>query len=107
MAITSTSLSNVNTSIFTSDGSNAVTAMYFCNTGQRPAHLTVHIVPKNLVPGPTNIVYYQIPIATHDTYVCDTEKLILEDGDRIFANLEVDYYSSNTAIIATVSTIGI
>lgn len=107
MAITSTFLSNVNSSIFTSDGSNAITAIYFCNTGTQIAHLTVHLVPKTFNPGNDNIIYYQIPISTYDTYIMDTEKIILEDGDRIFANLEVNYHSSNTSIVATVSTIGI
>lgn len=106
MAITSTLLNNTNASIFTSDGSNAVTTMYFCNTGLQIAYLTMHVVPKNFVPGPTNIVYYEVPIAVKDTYVVDTEKLILEDGDKIYAVLGVNYHASNTAVIATVSTIG-
>jgi hypothetical protein len=106
MAITSTLLNDTNASIFTSDGSNAVTTMYFCNTGLQVAYVTMHVVPKNFSPGPTNIVYYQVPIAVKDTYVVDTEKLILEDGDKIFAVLGVNYHASNTAVIATVSTIG-
>jgi|DEB19_MinimDraft_3_1074340.scaffolds.fasta_scaffold01828_4 hypothetical protein len=107
MAITSTVLTNLNTSIFTSDGSNAVTTAYFCNTGERIAYLTVHAVPKTFSPGPTNIIYYQIPIAVKDTYVIDTEKLVLEDGDRIFATIDYNYFAGNTQVIATVSTIGI
>lgn len=106
MAITSTPLSDVIASIFTSDGSNAVTTMYFCNTGERVAYLTVHVVPKTFMPDETNIIYYQVPIANQDTYVVDTEKLILEDGDKIFANLAIPYFSSNTKVVATVSTIG-
>ena len=107
MAITNTFVSNIAPSIYTSDGSNAVTTMYFCNTGQKIAYLTVHVVPKNFAPAPTNVVYYQIPIAIKDTYVVDTEKLILEDGDKICANIEIDYDSVSTRVIATVSTIGI
>lgn len=106
MAITSTSLNNTTASIFTSDGSNAVTTMYFCNTGQQIAYVTVHMVPKTFSPGPNNIIYYELPIAVKDTYVLDTEKLILEDGDIIYAVLGVNYHASNTAVIATVSTIG-
>lgn len=107
MAITNTSLDANNNSIFTSVGSNAVTTMYFCNTGQQVAYLTVHIVPKTFSPIATNIVYYNIPIAVADTYVVDTEKLILEDGDKITAILGVNYNVGNTSVVATVSTIGI
>lgn len=107
MAITNTFVSNTAPSVFTSDGSNAVTTMYFCNTGQKIAYLTLHVVPKNSVASVNNIVYYQVPIAIKDTYVVDTEKLILEDGDKICANLEVDYDSITSVVVATVSTIGI
>lgn len=107
MAITSTALTNLTQSIFTSVGSSAITAMYFCNTGERPAHLTVHVTPKGVSAGATNIIYYQVPIAVKDTYICDTEKIILEDGDKISAKIDLDYYAGNTSIIATVSVIGI
>lgn len=107
MAITSTFLSNVTASIFTSEGSNAVTAAYFCNTGERIAYLTVHAVPKNQVASNVNIIYYQVPINVQDTYILDTEKIILEDGDGLFATISYNYFASNTRVIATVSTIGI
>ena len=106
MAITSTLVSNTAPSIYTSVGSNAVTTMYFCNTSQKVIHLTVHLVPKTFNPTNNNIIYYQVPIAIKDTYVVDMEKLILEDGDRICANIEIDYDPGN-AIVASVSTIGI
>lgn len=106
MAITSTIVSNTAPSIYTSDGSNAVTTMYFCNTSKKVLHLTVHLVPKNAVASHTNIIYYQVPIAIKDTYVVDTEKLVLEDGDKICANIEIDYDGTNV-IVASVSTIGI
>ena len=107
MAITSTFLSNVTVSVFTSDGSNAVTTAYFCNTGERVAYLTVHAVPKNSIASQNNIIYYRIPIAIQDTYVVDTEKIVLEDGDSLQATIEYNYFASNTKVIATVSTIGI
>lgn len=107
MAITSTFLSNVTVSIFTSEGSNAVTSAYFCNTGDRIAYLTVHAVPKNQVADDNNIIYYQVPINLQDTYILDTEKIILEDGDGLFATIEHNWSSDDSKVIATVSTIGI
>jgi len=107
MAITSTFLSNVTVSIFTSEGSNAITAAYFCNTGERIAYLTVHAVPKNSLANDNNIIYYQVPINVLDTYILDTEKIILEDGDTIYATIEHNWFENNTKVIATVSTIGI
>lgn len=107
MALTSTFLSNVTSSIFTSEGSNAITSAYFCNTGERIAYLTVYAVPKLNLPNDNNIIYYQIPIAIQDTYVLDTEKIVLEDGDSLHAQIAYNYFESNTKVIATVSTIGI
>lgn len=87
MALTSTVLSVNIGNVYVSSNSNAITTMYFCNTGNSTAHFNVFAVPVNSDPGMNNVVYYQVPLTSHDTYVIDTEKLILEDGDRLCANI--------------------
>lgn len=107
MAIKSTRVTNEQPSIFTSQGSSAVTSVYFCNAGDQIAYLTVHAVPKADIPTNQNTIYYRLPIAINDTFIMDTERLILEDGDAIHANLEVNFDAGVSWVVATVSTIGI
>lgn len=87
MALTSTPLTTSVGNIFVSSNSNAITTMYFCNTGDTTAYFNVHAVPAGSSPDMNNIIYYQVPLASRDTYVIDTEKLILENDDRLCASL--------------------
>jgi hypothetical protein len=51
---------------------------------------------------PNHIIYNTLQIASLDTYVLDTERLMFDAGDQIFATASVA-----GLIIATVSFIGI
>lgn len=103
MAITNKTLTNADAQeVFTSMDPNgdAVTTMYFCNTGVSDETFNIFLVPNGGTADPTlNIVYQEKPIAAGDTYVIDWEKLILSEGDGIYANCSAN-------IIATVSTLG-
>lgn len=106
MALTSSTISNTATSIFTSVGSSVVTAAYFCNSGSLPVLLTVHAVPSGNTATVDNAIYYQIPLTINDTYVLDTEKIVLEDGDSLHAAINISS-NANVRVVATVSTIGV
>jgi hypothetical protein len=109
MALTSTLLSNVPTPIYTSVGSSVVTAMYLCNSGNLAVHFTLYAVPNGNSASVNNAIYYEAPLTVHDTYVVDTEKLMLENGDSLQANLTLPANVSlaNVRVVATVSSIGI
>jgi len=107
MAFTSTYLDNTYKSIFTSTDNNAITAIYFCNISTVPVTISVCAVPRNQLPDLLNTIYYEIPIAPKDTFVLDTERLILEHGDALFAIIPINFTPMVTRVIATVSTIGI
>jgi hypothetical protein len=87
MALTSTIITPTIANIYVSNGSNAVTTMYFCNTGTIPILFNVYAVPKNYEPGIQTLIYYNVPLTSHDTYVVESEKLILDDGDTIRASI--------------------
>jgi hypothetical protein len=106
MALKSTLLTNVPASIFTSINSSAITAVYFCNSGNVAVYVTVYAVPSGNVASNDNTIYYEIPLAVHDTYVMDSEKLILETGDSLQANILTSNIG-NVRVVATVSSIGI
>lgn len=101
MAILSTIINDSYTTIFTSPttvDSSAVTAIYFCNTGAGTANLNICLVASGDIASSNNMVYYNLAIAPSDTYVIDTERLVLGPSDSIVAVSTV-----NGTVVATVS----
>lgn len=107
MALYSTVLTNTAGNIFVSNGENIVTTMYFCNTGNVTAYISVYAVPAGGTPSSNNAIYYTIPICHHDTYVVEHEKLALEHDDAICANITTPVIDANVCVVATVSSIGV
>lgn len=102
MAIKNTTLGSEPTTIHTSDKTTAVTTLYFCNISTGPQTFSVFAVPAGSSADNTTIIYYNIQISPSDTFVLDTERLILEDLDSIVA-----YATQSNAIVATVSYVGV
>jgi hypothetical protein len=89
--------------VYVSSGSSAITAMYLCNIDTTARTFDIYVCPSGntLTPASTRI-YSGVQIQAGDTYVVDSEKLILSSGDMIKANT-----SGASAIAMTVSFIGI
>ena len=89
--------------VYVSSGSSAITAMYLCNIDTTARTFDIYVCPSGntLTPASTRI-YSAVQIQAGDTYVVDSEKLILSSGDMIKANT-----SGASAIAMTVSFIGI
>ena len=102
MAITNTTLGTASTPIFISTATSAVTTIYFCNISAGPQSLTVYAVPAGATADNSTIIYYNIQIAPTDTFVLDTERLILDDMDSLVCSA-----SQSNAIVATVSYVGV
>ena len=83
---------NGNTTMYTATSNVAVTCMWVCNTyvGGSPsingADLTLHFVKNGdpLLPG--NMIVNALPVPAGETVVFDSEKIILDNGDRIVAS---------------------
>lgn len=101
MTIKSTILDITPTTIFQSSGTNVVTSLYFCNTNTGTLTFNLYLVPAAQIAGHTNIVYYTVQIAASDTYVIDTEKIMLDNGDTIQATTTIA-----GLIVATISSMG-
>ena len=76
----------------------AITSMYFCNLGSSQAEFTVYVVPNGETQGAVHTIYESIQIAAHDTYIVESEKLLLSQGDTVKA-----IASTDNEIAATVS----
>jgi len=100
MAIVSTQLTtaNANVAYGTSTSTKAITALYLCNVTGTTQTANVFLVPAGANPQNCRI-YSNISIAGFDSYIADTERIILETGDSIWANC-----SATSAIVMTLST---
>ena len=111
MAITQTRIDGtaeqLGTAVFTATADTAVTTIHLCNiSSAADATLNVYLLPSDgstTVPTENNKIYNQLTVQATDTYIIDTEKWILANGDKIFIELP----DSSGQIIATISTIGL
>ena len=102
MAIQSTAVMAAGSTIYTSTGNSAVTVIYFCNNNATAVTANIHLVPNGLSVNSNNIIYNTLDIASKDTYVLDTEKLIFDNGDQI-----VVVASADNSLVATLTYVGI
>ena len=99
MAIQSITVGNGFNTVYTSNGNNAITVVYLCNTTQNVVNVNVYAVPNGGLPGMHNVIYYAVPIEGTDTYIIDTEKLILGDGDTVVVEA-----TDPLAVVVTISS---
>jgi hypothetical protein len=103
MTIAQAQISNVSsTAVLTSSGNNAITSMVFCNTTAGSVTLTVYLVPSGGSAGDSTTIVKSLTIVANDTYVFDTSKFILSNGDALRAISD-----TNNAVTATVSYVSI
>ena len=90
MAIQSTTLTSTATSILPDSNSRALTVVYFYNSDTSAVTINVHAVPSGDTAGLTNTIYGGISVNAGDTLIIDTEKVLLDDGDKIQATASTD-----------------
>ena len=109
MAIENVNLSTTPTVIVTgASGGTAITEMYLCNNTTDSATVNVYACKSGEGANAgdvgdsttnANIIYKELTIDAKDTYVIETEKLILGSGDT----LQAESVDSSGQVIATVS----
>jgi hypothetical protein len=98
MALSRRTLTTSPSSVYTSAGQSALTNVHFCNNSASATVIDVYLASAGSTANVSNIVYTQVSIPAYDTFVMDTEKIILDDGDILFATA-----GSSSAVVATVS----
>lgn len=108
MAIESVAIANINTTLLTvpADKRYAITTIMVCNTAQpNPEHeedgetlFDMHFVKSGEPKSDTNMVIKSLILPAGETFTFDSEKVVLEAGDRIILLGE-----SPTNLSATVS----
>lgn len=97
MAITNTVLTTTASAIYTSSGTNVVSLLYFCNTSGSTKTVNLYLVPSGGSASNSTVVYQNYAITSTDTLVVSTEKIVLSNGDAIYANA-----NANSSITSTV-----
>ena len=109
MAITNTLISNPSPTrlFFANTGTEfAITTVIFCNTNVAyDAEVDVYVVPNGQVPATSTLILNKVSIPRTETFVMDTEKLILGSGDSIWA--QASPVTANLIVCATVSSVQI
>ena len=100
MTIRNTQVATIPTQIFLADQQQAITTMVFCNVSTLTTLVSVFAVPFGFNAGITTQIINEVEIPPKETFVMDTERLVLEDNDAILAQS-----SLNNGITATVSSV--
>ena len=102
MAIQNTQVNSIATQIFLANGQQAVTTMLFCNVSTSTTELNVFAVPYGSNAGQSTQIINAVLIPPTETFVMDTERLVLENLDAIYAQTSIPL--SITATISSVAT---
>lgn len=104
MAITNFQVTaNTASAAFTASADTAVTVIYITNKSSSDGNVNVYVVPSADSVSENFKIYNNLLIPATDTYILDTEKLILENGDKIY----IEAPDSAAQFNATISTIGL
>ena len=108
MAISNNFITDTAASVYTSSGNNAITTIIVCNTAtydpMSPAtgltYLSLWAVQDGDAAGDINQIVNALPVPAGETVSFDQEKMVLGDGDSIFA-----FCPSPTNLSITISTL--
>lgn len=102
MAIAQQTVGLTATTLYTSSGTSAITAMYLMNDHSGTVVVQLHAVADGDTAATANKIIKNLSIAAGDTYVIDTERLVLSDGDTIQAVADTD-----AVVHSTISYVGV
>ena len=88
---------------YTASAETAVTVIYITNKTDSDGTVDVYVVPNGGSVGEPFKIYTELTIKARDTYILDTEKMILETGAKIY----IVAPDSAAQFNATISTIGL
>jgi uncharacterized Zn finger protein len=71
--------------VYTSANTNVIVSGFICNLHDSPVNVTVYLLPDSQTAEDRYKIYNEITIAAGDTYIVDTEKIILDNGESVAA----------------------
>jgi len=103
MAIAQATVTTAGADIYQSSGSSATTAIFLMNNAVAARTVQIYVVPNGGSVGTTTKIIKDLVIDAADTYIINTEKLVLANGDKIHVVTSDD----DTSVYATVSYVSI
>jgi hypothetical protein len=104
MAITNYQVgTSYSTAAYEALAETAVTVIYITNKTDGDGTVDIYVVPNGGSVGEPFKIYTELTIKARDTYILDTEKMILETGAKIY----IVAPDSAAQFNATISTIGL
>ena len=104
MAILNTRLfTSSPTTVFQAVGQQAITVIYICNTSSTTVSVNVYVVNNDdsTASGDDNMILSALEITANDTYIISTEKLILDNLDKIVMEANIpDLVTTTVSSIA-------
>lgn len=107
MAITNNTIAiTTPASVYTSSGDNAITTLIVCNTGDPtdPAtdidYLWLYAVPNGGTASTATMIVNGLPIPGGETVTFDQEKVVLANGDAIYAVCTTENLSITISTLA-------
>jgi len=107
MAITNSYINATLTTLYTSISETAVTSIIFCNYASSDltdadTYLDLHIVKNGDVASNENKILHQLKLPAGETFIMDSERLVLANGDNIQAQT-----TSPATVSVTISTVAV
>ena len=99
MALSNTAVLSSATDIYVSTGETCVVSAFFCNYSSSPVTINLFAIAEGGAANDGAIIFKNLSINANDTFIFNTERLILADGDKLVASA-----SSAGAVTATVSS---
>ena len=103
MAITNFQVGTSVTAAYTASAETAITVIYITNKTDGDGTVDVYVTPTVVSATANHLVYSQLTMKSRDTYILDTEKMMLESGAKICIAAPYSAAQFN----ATISTIGL
>ncbi len=74
------------TPLFPTVNDRAVSVIYLYNSHSAPVTVDLYAVPAGSTLGNEHKIYGALTITANDTFIVDTEKMIMADGDALYAS---------------------
>jgi hypothetical protein len=102
MALINTTLTTAVANIYASTGNSVVVTAFVCNTDSSARTFNLYAVPTSGTASTSNQILKEVSINAGDTYIMNSERLILANGETLRANASV-----NSVLVVTVSYTGV
>ena len=102
MSLQSTLLTSTVANVYVSAGNTAVTTVYVSNYhATANAVFTVYAVASGSAQSSTNQIYTNVAVNAGDTYIIDTEKLLLSNNETLRMSTNANSVVSTTIVYTT------